>query len=72
MLARPRLYWTVRAYLTELFTNRELTADALLASACLPTLHRPIEIDGEAYWDGGLAANPPLLPLVHHCPRATS
>ena len=50
-----------------LFRNRELTLDALLASACLPTLHQPIEIDGEAYWDGGLAANPPLFSLVHEC-----
>jgi NTE family protein len=50
-----------------LFRNDELTLDALLASACLPTLHRAIEIDGEAYWDGGLSANPPLFPLLHQC-----
>ena len=36
----------------------------MLASACLPLLHHAIEIDGEAYWDGGYAANPPLIPLV--------
>jgi NTE family protein len=57
----------VRTGRLKLFRNDELTLDALLASACLPTLHRPIEIDGEAYWDGGLAANPPLFPLVHQC-----
>ena len=57
----------VRTGRLKLFRNNELTLDALLASACLPTLHRPIEIDGEAYWDGGLAANPPLFPLVHQC-----
>lgn len=50
-----------------LFRTRELTLDALLASACLPALHHSIEIDGEAYWDGGLTANPPLLPLLNHC-----
>jgi NTE family protein len=50
-----------------LFGTRELTLDALLASACLPTLHHSIEIDGEAYWDGGLTANPPVLPLLHQC-----
>ncbi len=50
-----------------LFRTRELTLDALLASACLPTLHHSIEIDGEAYWDGGLTANPPVLPLLHQC-----
>jgi NTE family protein len=42
-----------------------LTADAVLASTCLPAIHRAVEIDGEAYWDGAYAANPPLLPLVH-------
>src|SRR5215467_2518693 len=34
------------------FRNAELTPDVLLASACLPTLFRAIEIDGEPYWDG--------------------
>jgi NTE family protein len=47
-----------------ILTNQELTVEAVLASACLPLLHHTIEIDGEAYWDGGYAANPPLLPLI--------
>ena len=47
-----------------ILANHELTVDAVLASACLPLLHHAIELDGEAYWDGGYAANPPLLPLV--------
>lgn len=51
----------------KLFRNRQLTIDVLLASACLPLLHRAVEIEGEAYWDGGLTANPPLFPLVHRC-----
>ena len=42
-------------------TKRELTVDAVLASACLPLLHHAIELDGEPYWDGGYAANPPLV-----------
>jgi NTE family protein len=46
-----------------ILTNRELTVEAVLASACLPLLHHTIEIDGEAYWDGGYAANPPLIQL---------
>lgn len=50
-----------------LFRTRQLTLDALLASACLPALHHAVEIDGEAYWDGGLTANPPLFPLLHKC-----
>ncbi|MDE3011357.1 MAG: patatin-like phospholipase family protein [Pseudomonadota bacterium] len=46
------------------FNTREISLDSVMASACLPTLHHSVEIDGEAYWDGGLAANPPLLPLL--------
>jgi NTE family protein len=41
-----------------------LSADATLASACLPTLQAAVVIDGEPYWDGGYSANPALLPLV--------
>lgn len=51
----------------KLFRNKQLSVDTLLASACLPTIHRAVEIDGEAYWDGGLTANPPLFPLLHRC-----
>jgi NTE family protein len=47
-----------------LFEAHELTLDVALASACLPTLHASVEIDGEPYWDGGYSANPALLPLV--------
>ncbi len=47
-----------------LFQTDELTLDAVLASACLPQIHCPIVIDGETYWDGGYAANPPLIPPV--------
>ncbi|MGO9768732.1 MAG: patatin-like phospholipase family protein [Roseiarcus sp.] len=46
------------------FANAELTLQAVLASACLPLVHHTIEIDGEPYWDGGYAANPPLIPLA--------
>lgn len=49
------------------FRNAELTPDVLLASACLPTLFRAIEIDGEPYWDGGYAGNPTITPLVREC-----
>jgi NTE family protein len=47
-----------------IFRNGEITADVLLASACLPTMFRAIEIDGEAYWDGGFAGNPTITPLI--------
>jgi len=49
------------------FKNDAVTPDVLLASACLPTLFQAIEIDGEAYWDGGYSGNPTLTPLVREC-----
>jgi len=49
------------------FRNAKLTPEVLLASACLPTLFQAIEIDGEAYWDGGYAGNPTITPLVREC-----
>jgi NTE family protein len=47
-----------------IFTTPELTADAVMASACLPMLFRAVEIDGVPYWDGGYTSNPPLLPFL--------
>jgi NTE family protein len=47
-----------------LFENHELSVDAALASACLPTLHHAVQINGEPYWDGGYSANPALFPLA--------
>jgi NTE family protein len=47
-----------------IFREHQLTRDVVLASACLPLLHQAVTIDGEAYWDGGYAANPPIMPLV--------
>ncbi len=46
------------------FDNARLSHDALLASACLPQWFAAVEIDGEAYWDGGFAGNPVLEPLL--------
>lgn len=57
----------VRTGKLRLFSGKELSADALLASACLPSLHHAITIDGEAYWDGGYAGNPPVFPLIFNC-----
>jgi NTE family protein len=54
----------VRDGALRVFTADEVTIDVVLASACLPLIHHTIEIDGEAYWDGGYSANPPLIPLV--------
>jgi len=57
----------VRTGQGHVFRNAEVTPDALLASACLPTLFQAVEIDGEAYWDGGYAGNPTITPLVREC-----
>ncbi len=48
----------------EIFSGRRLSAQAVMASACLPQLFQAPEIDGRLYWDGGYAANPALGPLV--------
>ncbi|MDQ3797599.1 MAG: patatin-like phospholipase family protein [Pseudomonadota bacterium] len=57
----------VRTGKLRLFETKEISAEALLASACLPSLRRAIEIDGEFYWDGGYAGNPALYPLFYNC-----
>jgi NTE family protein len=54
----------VRTGRGRIFRNAEITPDVLLASACLPTMFQAVEIDGEAYWDGGYAGNPTITPLV--------
>jgi NTE family protein len=46
------------------FRQSEITADVVMASACLPLLFQAVEIDGQGYWDGGYAGNPSLLPLI--------
>ena len=45
------------------FTGDEIDTNALLASACLPTLFQAVEIDGAHYRDGGYTGNPALFPL---------
>ena len=57
----------VRTGRGRVFRNAEITPDVLLASACLPQLFQAIEIDGEAYWDGGYSGNPSIMPLVLEC-----
>src|SRR5262249_35850391 len=45
------------------FTKEQMTADVVMASACLPLLFRAVEIDGVPYWDGGYIGNPAIFPL---------
>lgn len=59
----------VRSGKARVFAGDEISTDALLASACLPTLFQAVEIDDpvtgqrEAFWDGGYTGNPALWPL---------
>ena len=54
----------VRTNEAKLFKGPELTAEHVMASACLPDVFQAVEIDGAPYWDGGYLANPPIWPLV--------
>jgi NTE family protein len=54
--------WTGKG---RVFERPELTAAHVMASACLPTIFRAVEIDGEPYWDGGYVGNPALYPLFY-------
>lgn len=54
----------VRQARVRVFESAEVSAEVLMASACLPHLFQAVEIDGEPYWDGGYLANPPLWPLT--------
>jgi NTE family protein len=57
----------VRTGRGRVFRNADVSPHALLASACLPTMFQAVEIDGEAYWDGGYSGNPSLAPLIREC-----
>jgi NTE family protein len=57
----------VRTGKVKVFTEREITADCVLASACLPFLYQAVSVDGEYYWDGGYMGNPALFPLIYGC-----
>ncbi len=50
----------------KVFNTHEVTADAVMASACLPFLYQSVFIDGEPYWDGGYMGNPALFPLFYN------
>ncbi len=57
----------VRTGKLHIFRQPRISADSLMASAALPMMFQAVEIDGEAYWDGGYAGNPALFPLVDDC-----
>lgn len=49
----------------EIFAGKRLSADAVMASACLPMLFQTVVIDGQPYWDGGYSGNPAIYPLIY-------
>lgn len=57
----------VRSGKVKVFERDEIGVDAVLASACLPFMFQAVEIDGEAYWDGGYMGNPAIFPLIYEC-----
>lgn len=42
----------------------DLVLEAVMASACLPTVFETVQIGNDYYWDGGYSSNPALFPLV--------
>ncbi|XVJ71981.1 MAG: patatin-like phospholipase family protein [Rhizobacter sp.] len=56
---------SVRTGQARVFTAKDLSVDAVLASACLPFLFQAVEIEGEPYWDGGYTGNPAIFPLIY-------
>ena len=66
----PRLFvcaTDVASGRAKIFKDDAISTDALLASACLPTIYRAVEIEGREYWDGGYTGNPALWPLIYEC-----
>jgi NTE family protein len=73
-LAGPKLFLcatNVRTGKIKVFSGDEITADAVMASACLPDIFQAVEIDGEAYWDGGYMGNPAIFPLFETATQDT-
>jgi NTE family protein len=48
----------------KVFGPKEISVEAVLASACLPFLFQAVQVGGHFYWDGGYSGNPPLFPLI--------
>jgi NTE family protein len=62
----PRLFvgaTNVRTGKIKIFEGTDITPEALLASACLPTVFQAVTIGQDTYWDGGYTGNPALFPL---------
>jgi NTE family protein len=69
-MASPKIFVSatrVSSGKAEIFSGKRLTAQAVMASACLPMVFQAVEIEGELYWDGGYSGNPALHPLIYKC-----
>lgn len=51
----------------KVFGNKDLSPEVMLASGCLPLIHKAVEVNGEFYWDGGFVGNPAIYPLIYNC-----
>lgn len=63
----PKLFLSatnVRTGRSKIFRQPDISVDTVMASACLPQIFKAVEINGEAYWDGGFMGNPPIFPLI--------
>jgi len=58
---------TVRTGKVAIFSTDEITADHVIASACVPFKMRAPNIGGEHYWDGGFMGNPAIFPVIYWC-----
>jgi NTE family protein len=57
----------VRSGKIKVFETGDLSAEVLMASACIPLMFQAVAVDGEHYWDGGYMGNPALFPLIYSC-----
>ncbi|GAB4400194.1 MAG: patatin-like phospholipase family protein [Microscillaceae bacterium] len=55
---------SVRRGRARVFSLKDISVEAVLASACLPYMFQAVTIEGEDYWDGGYMGNPPIYPLI--------
>jgi NTE family protein len=65
----PKLFLTATDVTTNgraIFTQPNISADVLRASACLPTDFKAVSIREVPYWDGGYLGNPSLSPLLDY------
>ncbi len=65
----PRLFITATDVASNgraIFTQPDISAASLRASAALPTEFKAVTIGGVPYWDGGYLGNPALSPLLDY------